>query len=276
MKTKTSTTDPESGYMVRDGKPKGFFYLDHRTVDIKYNIITDVHVTPGNVNDVDPYLSRLDRQIERFGFDVRYAGSDAGYFTNPICKGLADRNIQGAIGSRLGPHAKGKYHKYNFQYVKELDLCVCPGLRALKYKTTTRAGSKEYVSDPEDCLMCTRRDKCLIGKNQRRTVYRHVWEGYKDQVYAFTKTEKGKRIYKKRKETVERSFADSKELHGLRYCRLRGLANVSEQCLLTAVAQNIKKIAMVLEGRSLYRFHPHYFHVIGLFNKPYIILENKV
>ena len=28
--TKVSRTDPESGYMVRDGKPKGFFYLDHR------------------------------------------------------------------------------------------------------------------------------------------------------------------------------------------------------------------------------------------------------
>lgn len=30
---KQSTTDPESGYMHRDGKPKGFFFLDHRSVD---------------------------------------------------------------------------------------------------------------------------------------------------------------------------------------------------------------------------------------------------
>ncbi|KZM37307.1 transposase, partial [Marinomonas sp. SBI8L] len=37
--------------MVRDQKPKGFFYLDHRTVDSKVNIITDVHVTSGNVHD---------------------------------------------------------------------------------------------------------------------------------------------------------------------------------------------------------------------------------
>ena len=56
--TKVSTTDPESGYMVRDGKPEGFFYLDHRTVDHKFNIITDVHVTPGNVHDSVPYVSR--------------------------------------------------------------------------------------------------------------------------------------------------------------------------------------------------------------------------
>ncbi|MBU2986653.1 hypothetical protein KO528_14915 [Saccharophagus degradans] len=34
---KQSTTDPDAGYMVREGKPKGFFYLDHRTVDGRYN-----------------------------------------------------------------------------------------------------------------------------------------------------------------------------------------------------------------------------------------------
>ncbi|WP_396954007.1 transposase, partial [Neobacillus niacini] len=41
----------------------------------------------------------------------------------------------------------------------------------------------------------------------------------------------GKELYKFRKEKVERSFADSKELHGLRYCRLRGIKKVSEQAL---------------------------------------------
>ncbi|SEH78208.1 hypothetical protein SAMN05216228_1008138 [Rhizobium tibeticum] len=56
--------------MVRDGKPKGFFYLDHRTVDGKLALITDTHVTPANVHDSIVYLDRLDRQRERFGFDV--------------------------------------------------------------------------------------------------------------------------------------------------------------------------------------------------------------
>ncbi|NFQ90353.1 IS5/IS1182 family transposase, partial [Clostridium botulinum] len=69
---KVSTTDPDSGYMVRDGKPKGFFYLDHRTVDGKYNIITDVHVTPGNINDVDPYVKRIETQIKKFNFNTKY------------------------------------------------------------------------------------------------------------------------------------------------------------------------------------------------------------
>ncbi len=231
---------------MRDGKPEGFFYLDHRTVDSKYAIITDVFVTPGNVNDVDPYIERLDRQIERFKFKTKYVGLDAGYFSNPICKRLADRKIQGVIGYRRSSHEKGKYTKRHFQFVKELDIYVCPDLQALQYKTTTRDGYKEYVCNPEYCQACSHKEKCLTGKNNRRTLRRHVWEEHKERVATFTREEKGKKIYKRRKETVERSFADSKELHGLRYCRLRGLANVTEQCLLTAAAQNMKKIAMVL------------------------------
>lgn len=237
--------------MVRHGKLKGFFYLDHRTVDIKHNLVTDVFVTPGNINDIDPYLSRLDRQIERFGFNVKYVGLDAGYFTNPICKGLADRSIQGAIGFRLGPHVKGKYRKTKFQYIKELDIYVCPSLYPMRYKTTTREGYREYVSSAECCDTCPNRDKCLTSdKNTFRTIRRHVWEEFKDSVALFVKTEKGNRIYKRRKETIERSFADAKELHGLRYCRMRGIEKVSEQCLLTAACQNMKKIATILARRS--------------------------
>lgn len=60
------------------------------------------------------------------------------------------------------------------------------------------------------------------------------------------RTNQGKQIYKKRKETIERSFADSKNIHGLRYALFRGLRKVLEQCLLTAAVQNIKKIARAL------------------------------
>ena len=43
---------------MRDGKPNGFHFLDHRTTDAKYNIITDTYVTAGNMADSEPYLAR--------------------------------------------------------------------------------------------------------------------------------------------------------------------------------------------------------------------------
>lgn len=251
---KVSTTDPESGYMVRDGKPKGFFYLDHRTVDGKYNIITDVYVTPGNINDVDPYIERLDVQIDKFNFKTKYVGADAGYLTNNICREIFERELKAVMGYRRGPHVKGKYSKYRFQYVEEQDVYYCPDLRALEYKTTNRDGYREYACKEEYCSKCMLKEKCLSSKSKKKVVYRHVWEEYKEDVVKFTKTEKGKWLYDRRKETIERSFADSKELHGLRYARFRGIKKVSEQCLLTAAVQNMKKMARVLSYFFVVRF----------------------
>lgn len=240
---KVSTTDPDSGFMHRDGKPQGFFYLDHRTVDSKANIITDVYVTPGNTNDVKPYLSRLKEQIRKFGFAVKYVGLDAGYNVSNICKYLFDMGIQAAMGKRRGCQQKGKYGKYQFHYLPEWNVYVCPEHKYLEYVTTDRNGYKEYRCNGDRCADCPRREMCLSAKQERKSIRRHVWEDFKDMAYTFTHTEKGKKIYARRKETVERSFADSKELHGLRYCRMRGLSKVAEQCLLTAAVQNMKKIA---------------------------------
>ncbi len=83
---------------------------------------------------------------------------------------------------------------------------------------------------------------CTRSKNKVKVVTRHVWEEHKEQVRLNRLSKSGKMLYKFRKEKIERNFADSKELHGLRYCRLRGLKNASEQALLTAACQNIKKI----------------------------------
>lgn len=253
---KASTTDPDSGYMHRDGKPKGFFYLDHRTVDGKYNIVTDVYVTPGNINDVDPYIERLDVQRKKFNFTTKYVGADAGYSTNVICKRIFERELKAVMGYRRSPHVKGKFTKFRFQYVKEQDVYYCPDSRALEYRTTNRDGYKEYACRTEYCNKCIKKEDCLSDKSKRKVVYRHVWEDYKDEVIKFTKTDKGKWLYKRRKETIERSFADSKNLHGLRYARFRGIKKVSEQCLLTAAVQNMKKIARVLSHYFFARLEP--------------------
>lgn len=251
---KQSTTDPQSGFMHRDGKPKGFFYLDHRTVDSKANIITDVFVTPGNVNDVDPYIERLKTQISKFGFETEYVGLDAGYNTNIISRDLSKMGILAAMGYRRGCQQKGKYSKHKFRYLPEWDVYICPERCYLRYRTTTGIGYREYISDENHCGCCARREECLAEKQKFKVLRRHVWEGYRDEMYEFTHTEQGKKIYARRKETIERSFADSKELHGLRYCRMRGLAKVSEQCLLTAAVQNMKKIALTLGGQFLSQF----------------------
>lgn len=255
---KVSRTDPDSGFMVRDDKPRGFFYLDHRTVDGKHAIITDTHVTPANVHDSQPYLKRLDRQCERFGFAPDMVGLDAGYYTPQVCHGLEQREIAGVMGYRTPAHRAGYFYKRQYVYDAISDRYTCPAGQALQYRTTNRQGYRQYHSDPEQCRGCGQRPRCTQSANQTKVVVRHVWEAAKEAVDARRLTEWGKRIYARRKETVERSFADAKQLHGHRYARMRGLAKVFEQCLLAAAAQNMKKIALLMARflRPLLRSQP--------------------
>ena len=73
-------------------------------------------------------------------------------------------------------------------------------------------------------------------------VERHVWQDQLDGITDFTKSPNGRRLYNWRKETIELSFAEAKENHGLRFARMLGIKNMREQCFLTAAVQNIKRL----------------------------------
>jgi hypothetical protein len=101
--------------------------------------------------------------------------------------------------------------------------------------------------------------RCTQSANGVKVVIRHVWEDHKEAVDAHRLTETGKRLYKRRRETVERSFADAKELHGHRYARFRGVAKVRAQALLAGACQNMKKMARLLAragARLLHALQP--------------------
>ena len=241
-----STTDPESGQQSREGKPDGFHYSEHRTVDSKNNVIVNVHVEPANVNDVTP-IPEILREIKgRLGYLPKYMGLDAGYHTAWIAHHLEKNGIQGVIGNRRHTHKTATYGKYRFRYDPYFDAYICPEHKHLYWRTTTREGYRQYYSDSKTCKECPRRAECFGKSMTRRMVERHVWQDALDDVIAFTKTHNGQRIYSWRKQTIERSFAEAKVNHGLRYARMLGIQNMREQCFLTAAVQNIKRLVASL------------------------------
>ena len=246
---KQSTTDPDSGFMTREGKPQGFFYLDHRTVDGRNNLIVDCHVTAGNINDARPYPSRLQRIWERFGFNTWCVGIDAGYKTAYIAKFLQECGIYGVAGYRRKPHRnKNLFYPSEFKYDQQHAIYVCPANKVLTISTIDRNGYAHYKAKSGTCQQCPLKARCTSA--QCKKISRHIWQDYVDELDSHRLTRMGKKIYERRKETVERSFADSKEMHGLRYARYRGLRKVRAQCLLTAACQNMKKIALILHRRE--------------------------
>jgi len=251
--TKVSTTDPESGFMHRDNKPQGFFWLDHRTVDGKHGIITDTHTTPGNVHDAQPYIARLERQINRFPLNPVAVGLDAGYFTAAICHLTEQLGIIPVLGYRRPNKGQNTLQKKHFIYDENQDVYRCPQGELLIYKTTSREGYRHYQSNPQICQNCPRLKDCTQSQQTQKVVTRHVWEASKERANEMRLSKWGKKVYARRKETVERSFADAKQHHGHRYARFRGLMKVQMQCLLAAAAQNMKKMALLALLRRLLR-----------------------
>ena len=249
---KISTTDPESGFMHREGKPQGFFYLDHRTVDGAYNIIIDSHITPGNVHDSVPYTNRMERIKNVLGLKPLNVALDSGYMANHIARYLFNNDINYVFGyRRFGKRKPGKFAKLDFFYVDMFDYYVCPNMNMMSYKNINKDGYKEYRTERGTCSTCPLKNKCLSVSEKSKVMRRHLWQKYLDVAIQLKRTEEGKELYHRRGETVERSFADSKELHGLRYARYRGIKKVTMQSLLTSACQNMKKIAIVLDRFSL-------------------------
>ena len=226
---KLSTTDKESGYYHRDNKEKGFMYLDHRTVDDKCNIIVDCYITKGNVHDSEPFVKRAEYIKNTFDFHIKKYAVDSGYLTLDIKKYFIDNDIFGVFGYRRYGTPESRQEKKKYEYVRELDIYYEKETgEVLEYKgNIDRNGYKKYEN----------LDKTKIQR-------RHIHEEWNELFTENRLSKEGKELYKKRKEHVERSFADSKQNHGYRYAMYKGVKKNQNYTWLICAAQNMKNIAI--------------------------------
>ena len=226
---KVSSTDNESGYYHRDNKEKGFMYLDHRTVDDKCNIIVDAYITKGNVHDSSPFIDRVEYIKSIFNFDVKKYGVDSGYLTLDIKKYFIDNNIFAVFGYRRFGTPGSRKEKNKYEYVKELDIYYEKSTgEVLEYNgLIDRNGYKTYRNI----------DKTKVTR-------RHIHEEWNEIFRKNKLSEEGKKLYQRRKEHIERSFADSKQNHGYRYAMYKGIKKNQHYTWLICAAQNMKNIAI--------------------------------
>ena len=246
-KVKVSDTDNESGYYHRDNKEKGFMYLDHRTVDSKCNIIVDCHITKGNVHDSKPYIERMEYIKKKFGFKIKEVGVDSGYDTLEIKKYFEDNKIFGVIAYRRYQQGDTQIRKYEFKYNKDKDYYVCPktGIIIPYTGKIDREGYKWY-SNKENCKGCPHINECC-KKQGYRVIRRLICEELNENSRDRRLSERGKELYKLRKEKIERSFADSKNNHGYRYAMYKGIEKNQHYTWLICAAQNMKNISLKLQ-----------------------------
>ena len=236
-----SETDPESGLFVKGDHKKQFAYEAHTACD-KHGFILETVVTPGNVHDSVAFDEVYDKVTERFP-DVETIVADSAYKTPHICKKVfEDERVLSTAYKR--PMTKKDGHEWwKYVYDEYYDCVICPEYQALAYRTTNRDGYREYKSDPKICVNCPTRELCTSSKDNVKTVQRHIWKDYEELADDARYTPKYRDLYKLRKETIERVFADAKEKHAMHYTQYIGLTQVTNWVKLKFAAMNLKKFA---------------------------------
>ena len=145
----------------------------------------------------------------------------------------------------------GFFRPYEYIYDEYFNFVLCSENHVLSYSTTNRDGCREFKSKPYICENCPFRGKCTANSSCIKTVLKHLWNGYLELAEDYRHTPEIRKLYDRRKETIERVFADTKEKHSMRFTYFRGLARITNWVRLKFAAMNLKKYVL---HRWLYCF----------------------
>lgn len=235
-----STSDPDCGMFVKGEHERQFAYETHTACD-ENGFVLEAEVTAGNVHDSVAFDDVYDKLIEHYP-EVHAIAADSAYKTPHICKKVFDDGRVLSSAYKRPMTRKGGHAWWKYVYDEHNDWVICPEYKTLYYATTNRDGYREYKALAYQCASCPSKNLCTDGK--AKVVTRHVWQDYIELAEDVRYTPEYKALYARRKETIERVFADAKEKHAMRYTRYRGLAQVSKWVKLKFAAMNLKKLAM--------------------------------
>ena len=236
---KVSTTDPDSGLFVKGEHERCFAYSTQTACD-KNGFVLGFEVSAGNVHD-GQLFHELYKKLDLS--KTQTVTVDAGYKTPGVVREIFLSGKIPAVPYTRPKTKDGFFRKSEYVYDEYFDCYLCPQNQVLEYTTTNREGYREYKSNPYICKNCPCRENCTLSKNMTKVILRHFWAKYMEEAEHLRHFPLIRDTYKKRKETIERVFADAKERHCLRYTNYRGLAKVKVHICLIFSCLNLKKLA---------------------------------
>jgi hypothetical protein len=138
----------------------------------------------------------------------------------------------------------GTFSRADFVFDRERNVYICPGGAELTSTGNIDQGHIVYYrANRNDCSTCSLKPKCTTAP--MRKVTRDVNEDVRDHVRILANTEAFRQSSRERKK-VEMRFAHMKRILKLDRLRLRGLSGARDEVLLTATAQNLKRLAKLI------------------------------
>jgi transposase len=238
-----SPTDPCAAWTTRGRHKVMFAYSLNCLMDMEGDVILDVEATPTRISkEVDATETMIERTEDRFGLKPDHLAGDVAYGTSKTLGWLVDHEIDPHIPVwDRSEAADGIYSRADFTYDRDRDLYICPGGKELKTSGTVHNGTTlKYIAKRSDCGKCPLKPHCTTG--QERRLSRDVNEDAREYTQALMETDAYYHSAINRKK-IERLFGEAKTTLNLDRLRLRGLSGARDEFLLTAIVQNLKRLA---------------------------------
>ena len=242
-----SPCDPAAAWTTRGRHKVQFAYSTNNLIDLLEGVIVDVEATPTRISkEVDATETMLDRVRDRFGLDPERIAADVAYGTGELLGKLVERDILPHIPvwDRSEVAAQGKFTRADFRFDKDKNVYVCPNGKELRTSGTVHDGTTlKYAARKSDCAQCPLKPNCTTGSERR--ISRDIYEEARDRVRGLMKTAEYRASARQRK-MIETGFGDLKHNLGLTRLRLRGLTGASDEFLLAATVQNLRRLVKAI------------------------------
>jgi len=241
-----SLTDPQAAWVGRKSTDPFFAYDANYLIDNKAGIIVDAEGTRANrIAEIAITETMIERVKSRFDLRPRRLAGDTVYGAVRLLKWLVDRGITPHIPVwDKSARSDGTFSRSDFVFDPERNIYVCPGGAKLTSTGNIDQGHIVYYrASKNDCSTCSLKQKCTTAIVRKITG--DLNEEVRDQVRALANTDAFHRSRRERKK-VEMRFAHMKRILKLDRLRLRGLSGVKDEVLLTATAQNLRRLAKLL------------------------------
>ena len=188
----------------------------------------------------------IERVKDRFDLRPRRLAGDTVYGAVRLLKWLVDRNITPHIPVwDKSARSDGTFSRVDFVFNRSRNIYICPNGKLLHTTGTVIDGSTlRYRASKRDCDLCAFKMQCCPNTPARQ-IPRDLNEDARDVARALVKTEAFEQSHRERKK-VEMQFAHMKRIFKLDRLRLRGLSGAKDEVLLTATAQNLRRLAKFL------------------------------
>lgn len=251
-----SLSDPAARWTAAMGGPAYFAYSTNYLIDVDNGIILDVEATPAyRTAEVDSTRTMIDRVEAKNEITPSRLIGDTAYGTSEMVAWMVDeKGIEPHVPLwEKSERTDGTFSISEFTYDSEENCYRCPadklllhGRRNFKKKRSgiTKANTKIYKATQSDCNECRFKQQCCPNTLSRK-IARSIHEEARDTVRDIHKTEAYDRSRDERKK-VEILFAHMKRILKVDRLRLRGPTGAHDEFVLTATAQNLRRLAKTL------------------------------